>query len=157
MSGSGSLKHGIKTKIISAKMSGGYAPSFALSTFQAVIGIGAGPPPIANGLEISLDEYFIFGDRIREIRWKMADSATGPSLYAFQAFETTISTLGLVSLGVSNTSNGTGNQQVLTISGLTTLVATDKFHTLSAFSQNGPPLGSGNVVFYPLEVDFDHP
>jgi hypothetical protein len=148
----GSLKHGIKTKIISPKMSGGYSTGFGSSVDSAVVGSGAGPPPIASGLSCSLDEYFIFGDRIRAVRWSLRDSATGPTTTSFQVLEGTISTGASVPLGTSSTSTGSGITQIISLSGLTAVIGTDKFHTLIASVSGG-----NNVNFFPYEVDFDHP
>jgi hypothetical protein len=147
----GSLKHGIKTRIISPKMSGGYSPSFGSSVFQAVVG-GSGSPPIATGLQCSLDEYFIFGDRIRAVRWTIIDSATGPTTASFDVLETDVVSLAQSTLGTSATSNGSGSVQVLSVTGLSVVIGTNKFHGLLATVSGG-----NNVGFRPFEVDFDHP
>ncbi len=132
-------------------MGGGYSPGLGRSVFQAIVGAGAGPPPITSLMECPLDEYFIFGDRIKEIRWNILDSATGPTTCHFFLTEIVISTLG-TTVSNSNTSSGAGAAQILTLTGLSTMIVTDKFHTLT-----GSVVGGDNCTFYPFEVDFDHP
>jgi hypothetical protein len=154
LNGSTALRHGVRTKIISPKMSGGYIPSsgFGLSVEEAIVG-GSGSPPIASGIQCSLDEYFIFGDRITDIRWKVTDSASGPTTASFALREQTVSTGATSTLATSGTSAGSGATQTLIVSSSPLFtVQTDKFHFLL-----GSVSGGNNVSFLPFEVDYDHP
>jgi hypothetical protein len=142
LSGTGDVKHGIKTKVIAPNPTG--IPPYA--TMDVALSV--------FNYTANLDGYFRLGDRIREVRLYVQDNTSGPttlvsSLKTYAAPSGTPSTIG-----TSNTSNGSGSLQVLTISGLSTSIVgggvTHSLQTIFATS-------NAASLVWAIEVDYDHP
>lgn len=92
------------------------------------------------------------GARITAVRMYVIDSATGPTKLKSDLWSLTSSGTA-TNLGTSSTSAGSGANQTLTISSLTTTVASLTGYAVVA----SVTTGSANVEIYLVEVDYDRP
>ena len=111
-------------------------------------GITSNPIPTNTGFDISLP----IGHRIRAIRVFIQDSVTGPTTYNF-TLDSITSAGTHTTIGTSNTSAGSGANQTLTLSGLTTTITTLTSYSVSIVNV----AGAASSKIYGAEVDWDAP
>lgn len=111
-------------------------------------GITSNPIPTNTGFDVTL----AVGQRIRAIRIFIQDSVTGPTTYNF-TLDSLTSTGTHTTIGTSNTSAGSGANQTLTLSGLTTVIAASTSYSVSIVNV----AGAGSSKVYGAEIDYDQP
>ena len=138
-------KHSTLTLLLTPNGNGG-AP---LST--SVWNGGAGGRVDGTNLSWTVTIPLRAGDRIKEIRARVKDSATGPTLLRMNF---TRSIDGSVDAVIANvTTSGAGTVQTLQLAGLSEVVVSGKAYSIEF---EPPANNGGNLQIYSIEVDYDH-
>lgn len=149
VSGTGAFKHGTQTIQIPAnafQVTSG--SSYRIGAGGAFEGSNAGGTALSASAPILLEQ----GRRITAIRAYISDSASGPTKLVL-SFQRESSTGTQTNLGSTSASAGTGANQTLTLSGLTTTVATLNSYIVSITTSTG----TASCQVFMAEVDYDYP
>lgn len=146
LSGTGDLKHGKRTLPIT-----GHAfHSNNAAAYGGSIGVAG-----ISAAGVLLDAYATIplrdGDRILEIRFFVADSATGPTKVT--GVYGTISGAAGATIAGTPASAGTGANQTLSILAQTTTITAGLSYWLRALTTSG----TNFTELYMVEIDYDHP
>lgn len=148
LSGSGDLKHGLRTLQIHGTA---FQPKTGTPTYAASVGT-TGISVTGAALSVVAPILLRAGDRILAIRFYVADSATGPTKVQ-GAYGSSTSVFGTALLASTPVSAGTGANQTLSITGLTTTLAALTSYWIQLDTTTGTNLSACSMV----EIDFDHP
>lgn len=118
---------------------------------------GAGVITVFNGSGGNAYEAPVMlppGRRIKEIRSRIKDSATGPTTMRFRLV-TSVDGGGYTTVATSNTSSGSGLAQTILSTGLSHIVAAANSFTDYRLRWDSPA-GVNNVTLYAAEIDIDN-
>lgn len=146
LSGTADLKHGTRTlQIPGWSFVASATDATAAYSFSNGSSTGA---PLSCGASIALRQ----GDRILAIRVYSQDSASGPTKIQATFLSATSAGAG-TAVATSAVSAGSGANQTLSITSLTTTVATLNSYSIKILTTTGTAL----CTVYMAEVDYDHP
>lgn len=140
VSGTGKVKHGLRTQVIRTGDATNNVPWLTGSGFDSRCWL--------------LNDYIPTGKRILEIRIYITDSATGPTKAGWEfGTVTPASGTSFTQVGTTGLSAGDGSYQTKSITGLTTTISAG---TLYIFRSNTSS-GTASVTQWYIEVDYDQP
>lgn len=153
VSGTGAFKHGDMVLQIAAADGQTDGVRTNTSNYWQFNAGGAGIPDhwtmVGNGGAVYFPVQLKVGDRIKSVKWYIRD--TSSHTMNMQLFGGPIGTTNVV---VAQTSGGTGSNQTLTSSSVTTTIAAGSFYSIEI--KNNDTTGTDHRI-YGIEVTYDHP
>jgi hypothetical protein len=149
------------TELVSMDASGNIAVAGQHGTRTLIIPVTAPTAPgvaisektlATPGMGFTVGIPLLVGDRITAVRAVLKDSATGPTPLRVRLFSAVAGSSFSV-VATSSNSAGSGATQTITLSGLTTTIASGSVY----YAAVDAPSGSASCSVYSVEVDYDRP